>query len=121
MSVSLVGTISGVTTAVWGAANIGTTTSYGTVVRCAVTKRAKQKPRLSNVGETVGVTIYDQSDEVELDVECNDAATLPAVGDAIQVDGLSGVVVTQPQRLWDREDYKKFRIRGTKWSAMTIS
>lgn len=126
MSVTIVGTVSGFTTAVWGTSvtNMGAgsaATAYGTVISCRVAKRAKQTPRLDTEGETVGLVVYDQNDQVDLEIEAAASASMPAIGDQLAIAGLTGVVALEPETLYVRGGMKKFRLRGTKWSAMSFS
>lgn len=119
MSKTMIGTVSGLTTARWGTDGAGTTT-LGIVTSARRRKNSKKGYVPNTDGETQAEVHFDQSDEVSCEVIALDAAALPATGDQFTMAGVTGVV-QDCEEAWRTDGFVVFNINVTKFQAMTLA
>lgn len=101
------------TAVTWGAPTaLGA--SKGTVLSCETKSTTKMADQMGDQGGLDSVVCYDQRDEVTVEILAGTAATLPAVGDSINIGGITSVLVTESSEKWANTSGKKFSISGFK-------
>ncbi len=104
-------------TAVWGVVTAeGDTFAAAKVQSMSVKHGAEQEPLPDKQGETTGLAIYDAKDELTVEVIVETATPEPALGDALKVDAVEGIVLGSEKK-WENKGWKKLAITGTKFHA----
>ena len=97
----------------WGASEAGAQT-FGVVKSCRVTKRVKTAMMPDADGDTAAVAIYDETDEVSLNVYMAAAGTPPAMGATLTAGGIASTVLSA-DKAWESEGFKMLAVTATKW------
>ncbi len=72
-------------------------------------------------GNVIAVIYYNDKNECSIDVIFDADATLPVRGDAINVCGLTGVLVDSLTHKWENEKNRMLSIKGTRYANLTLS
>jgi hypothetical protein len=100
----------------WGSAGAGTS-ALG-IVRSASVKKASEKEQVpNNLGETVGLVLWDQRSDLSMEVIAVESVTQPAVGDAITIGGVAGKVLDCELK-WENKGLKGLSITAVAYAAM---
>ena len=81
-------------------------------------RSAEQEPLLDKQGETTGVAIYDEKDELTIEVVVTTGTIEPEIGGDLKIDGVQGIV-TGVDVKWENKSWKKLAVTGTKFHAMS--
>lgn len=92
---------------VWGTE--GFTGVYVTCLTGTLTKAAKKADIPNNTGGTRGYVIYEHDYSAQMEGLFKADGTIPAVGDAVTVDGISMYVMTVEEKAANN-DFKKLAI-----------
>lgn len=114
----LIGTITGLTIASWGTGGAGTST-LGSIYKCTVRKGGEQDKVYDGNGFTIGQIFFDGTEEIDLEILALDAAALPARGDSLTADGVTGVV-QESEKSYGYKQWKMITVKATKFEGMTI-
>lgn len=99
----------------WGSTSAGTLTA-GKILSCNKKSTVKQHEEADEDGEVHSLVLYDQREEVTLEVLATDTSTPPATGSVITVAGVTDLIVTEAEVVWQRGNTKKFNI--TAWKSV---
>lgn len=98
---------------VWGSSGAGTV-SAGKIISCNKKSTVKQHEEPDEDGEPYSLVLYDQREEVTIEILAGKTATQPATGSTITVAGVTDIIVTEAETVWKRGDTKKFQVSGWK-------
>lgn len=100
---------------VWGASGAGSgASSYGKVITCNKKSTVKQHEEQDEDGEPFSLVLYDQREELTLEILAGKTAVQPALGATITIGGVTDVIITEAETIWKRGDTKKFQVSGWK-------
>jgi hypothetical protein len=102
--------------AVWG---VPGDVCSGRVVSCNKKNDGEMEPLLTSLGETDGLVLLDERDELAAEVIYDSSFTLPSRGDAFTIANVTGVVLNS-EVMWERRGFRKARVNATDWKAMTV-
>lgn len=100
---------------VWGSSSAGTT-EIGQIISCNRKSTAKQHEEPDESGELHSLVIYDQREEVTVEILAGATAAPPAIGDTFNMGGVTALIVTEAEVVWKRGDTKKINI--TAWKSV---
>lgn len=108
----------GTHTATWGIPSIsGDTFATGKVLSMGVDTATEMEPLPDRFGETVGLALYDQKDELTIEIICESGTPEPAIGGELVVDGIEGIVMGVSKK-WENKGWKKLSVKATHFNAM---
>lgn len=99
----------------WGATGAGTL-SYGKILSCTRKLTAKQFEQADEDGELYSLVLYDQREEISLEVLAKATQTKPAIGDVITIDSVTDIIITEAEIAWKQGDTVKYNI--TAWKSV---
>ena len=100
----------------WGATGAGTL-SFGRVISCRKKKTVKQHEEPDEDGEVHSLVLYDQRQEVTLEVLAKLESSEPDVGTTLTVGGVVDLIVTEAETVWTRGDTVKYNVSAWKTVA----
>ena len=112
MSVTLKGNA---TTATWG---VPTAVFTGRVVSVRSSISGEEVPLENSDGETDGLAMLNQVDEVQVELIYDASFTPPSYGDNITVNSIVYVVTSIPKS-WGNKEWRKSGFTAKKWATMT--
>jgi hypothetical protein len=99
---------------VWGSSGAGALVTLGTVISCNKKSTVKQHEETDDNGEVHVLVLYDQREEVTLEILAGKEAVQPATGSTITIGGVTDLIVTEAETVWKRGDTKKFNVSAWK-------
>ncbi len=111
----IIGKSAGLTTALWS--TDGETSTLGTVLSVRLVNTADREPLPSETGETEGFLLYDERDELELEIAMKSGATMPALGAALTVLGSAGKVLSA-EKVRQYKQWTKIKVQATNFKAL---
>ncbi len=105
-------------TAEWGTGGIDGGAAYGIVTDCDHGIDGEQEPLPDANGETAGLALFDDRDEVEVSFLAKSDASMPARGDPITIAGVTAALFMSGRKVWEARGWKKLRFTLRKWTAM---
>ena len=102
-------------TAVWGTSAAGDA-GYGKVISARKRHTGEMEKLPDEDGETCGIVLFDESDELELVVMCKSTMTEPTRGNSIVISGVTGIILDFEIN-WEQKSVKKMSLNATKWTA----
>ena len=106
------------TTATWGVPSIqGDTYAEGKVISMSVETSCEQEPLPDRYGETVGLAMFDEKDNLDIEIIVEQGTPMPAIGEALVIDGISGIVLSRSKK-WENRGWMKFSCKATHFVAM---
>ncbi len=101
---------------VWGTSSAGTL-SHGKILSADSKSTAKKFEQEDEDGELYSMVIYDQREEVTVEVLANTTAVKPAIGDLLTIAGVTDMIVIDSSEKWATGQSKKFSISLMKPTA----
>jgi hypothetical protein len=112
MSVLLKGAAS---TATWG---VPTAIYSGRVLRVTKTTSGEEVPLDNSEGETDGLAMLNQKDEVDIELIYDSTFTPPSYGDSFTVASVVGLVLNIAVN-WEYKGWRKATVKVTDWATLT--
>lgn len=103
------------TAVTWGSSGAGTV-SAGKIISCNKKSTVKQHEDADEDGEVFSLVLYDQRQEVTLEILATNVSTEPAIGSTISAGGVVDLIVTEAETVWQRGNTKKFNV--TAWKSV---
>jgi len=107
-------TIIGGTSVQWGIAG---TSAMGTILDASTDATAKYEALENQQGAVVGIVIYDTETVVKLTIMAGAGAALPAMGSALEFDGISATVLKTGKTAGNKATVK-FTVEASKWANL---
>lgn len=102
----------------WGAPDSNT---YGEIQSMTKRSTGDQHPFRDHEGAVKTVVVTDIHDEYEMEVLLKNGATLPKVGDTVEIDNNSSLYVTGVTKQWSNEDAQKVTISARDFPSISNS
>lgn len=112
----IIGKSAGLTTALWS--TDGESSTLGTVLNVRLVNTADREPLPSETGETEGFLLYDERDELEIEVAMKSGATMPTLGGSITILGAAGKVLSA-EKLRTYKQWTKIKVQATHFKALS--
>ncbi|GEM_PF-1916232 len=109
--------IKGDNTILWGARNGTTITGIIVSVRDQITGEMVEIP--DDIGFTVSVVFFNDKHECEAELIVQTSYPSIARGDMVTIMGITNVMVTEVEKMWENKQARKLRVKGTAFSAIT--
>lgn len=72
-------------------------------------------------GNVYAVVYFNEKNECEIEVIFETGVSVPERGDAIDVCGVTDVLVDEVEHMWENEKERMLKIRGTKYNQITVA
>ena len=110
--------IKGDNTVVWGSGGVYST---GIIVSGSKQTTADKVEVKDNNGFVVAAIYFDQKNKCDFEMIVQTSAPTLAVGDQITICGVANCLVDELDEKWAQNDVRKFSVKATKYSGMTLS
>jgi len=90
----------------------------GRVLSASVDSSGEEVELPNSDGETDGLAMLNEKDEINLEVIYDSTYTPPARGDSITVNGISGYVLNVSKK-WQNKGWRGCTVKATDWKAMS--
>lgn len=101
---------------VWGTTGAGTS-SLGKILSLDRKSTAKTHEQEDENGELYSLVVYDQREEVTVEILAKPAVTLPAIGAAVTIAGITDMLVMDASEKWATSQGKKISLTLMKSTA----
>lgn len=89
----------------------------GRVVRCSIASSGEEVMLSTSLGEDDGMVMFNDKDELDIEMIYTTAVTPPSRGDAFTLGGVTGYVLNVTKN-WEYKGWRKITVKATDWKAM---
>ena len=99
-------------TVVWGTGGVSAAASgYGVCLSANRALSTEKEEIPDENGNAQGVVYYNEKEELTIEALCKTNVTMPAIGDTISVDGVSGYVESAEKK-WEHKGTMKISVKA---------